>query len=327
MDTHNDCLRVLAACEESQRVCIEFRRLGHEAYSCDIEPCSGGHPEYHIQADVLPLLNGNCSFRTMDGITHRIDGKWDMIIAFPPCTYLTVAGNRWFDIEKYGDKAVERKKNREHGKQFFMQFVNADCDKIAIENPIGIMNTAYRKPDCIIQPWQFGHNASKSTCLWLKNLDVLKPTNIIRDEQKRKENQQISSDGKLLGFMTRDSSGKIMRYNDPETQCMLDGSRMKQFPEDAMIKYRPDKIEELIQPVNPTNKAVILYKGVARLFENKETGTRIWIDTKYIKMFKGCAYNYVETGGETDIVFTNYGKIAGLVLPVRMPEEQEECRK
>lgn len=210
-------MNIIVACEESQAVTIELRKLGHEVYSCDIEECSGGHPEWHIQNDVLPLLNGNCEFQTVDGTVHRIYGKWDMIIAFPPCTYLTVAGNRWFDVEKYGDKAVEREKNRERGKQFFMRIVNADCDKIAIENPIGIMNTAYRKPDCIIQPWQFGHKASKATCLWLKNLDVLKPTDIIQDEQKRKENQQISADGKLLGFMTRDSNGKIMRYNDPET--------------------------------------------------------------------------------------------------------------
>lgn len=219
-------MRVLVACEESQRVCIEFRRLGHESYSCDIEECSGGHPEWHIQADVLPLLNGDCSFRTADGTNHIIIGKWDMIIAFPPCTYLTVAGNRWFNVERYGDKAIERERNRENGKKFFMRFVNADCDKIAIENPIGVMNTAYRKPDCIIQPWQFGHNASKSTCLWLKNLDVLKPTDIIQDEQKRKENQQISADGKLLGFMTKDNNGKIMRYNDPETAKI----RSKTFP-------------------------------------------------------------------------------------------------
>lgn len=210
-------MRVLVACEESQRVCIEFRKLGHEAYSCDIEPCSGGYPEWHIQNDVLPLLNGNCSFQTVNGEKHRIVGKWDMIIAFPPCTYLTVAGNRWFNVERYGDKAIEREKNRENGKKFFMQFANADCERIAIENPIGVMNTEYRKPDCIIQPWQFGHNASKSTCLWLKNLDVLIPTNIILDKEKRGENQQVSADGKLLGFMTKDSNGKIMRYNDPET--------------------------------------------------------------------------------------------------------------
>ena len=219
-------MKVLVACEESQRVCMEFRGLGHEAYSCDTQPCSGGHPEWHIQADVLPLLNGNCEFQTVDGEVHRIDAKWDMIIAFPPCTYLTVAGNRWFDVEKYGDKAIERERNREQGKQFFMRFVNADCDKIAIENPIGVMNTAYRKPDCIIQPWQFGHNATKSTCLWLKNLEKLRATNIVKYVQKRKENQKVDGLGRLLSFDTRDENGKIMAWNNPETAKI----RSKTYP-------------------------------------------------------------------------------------------------
>lgn len=155
-------MKVLVACEESQAVTIEFRKLGHEAYSCDIEPCSGGHPEWHIQDDVLKIINPSkqwipgddwygFKFRTLDGILHCIDSKWDMIIAFPPCTYLTAAGNRWFDVKKYGEKAIEREKNREKGKEFFMQFVNADCEKTAIENPVGIMSTAYRKPDQIIR--------------------------------------------------------------------------------------------------------------------------------------------------------------------------------
>lgn len=172
-------MRVLVACEESQRVCIEFRKLGHESYSCDIEECSGGHPEWHIQADVLPLLNGNCSFRTVDGIEHRILGKWDMIIAFPPCTYLTNTGNRWFNIERYGNKAIKRRENRKKAIQFFMKFVNVDCRRIAVENPIGAMSTAYRKPDQIIQPYEFGDPERKATCLWLIGLPVLKPEKIV----------------------------------------------------------------------------------------------------------------------------------------------------
>lgn len=172
-------MKVLVACEESQRVCIELRRLGHEAYSCDIEPCSGGYPEWHIQSDVLPMLNGNCEFRTVDGMVHKIDGKWDMIIAFPPCTYLTVTGNRWFNVGVYGDKAIRRMDNREKAIEFFLRFVNADCDKIAVENPVGIMSTAYRKPDCIIQPYEFGEPERKKTCLWLKGLPKLQPTNIV----------------------------------------------------------------------------------------------------------------------------------------------------
>lgn len=175
-------LQILVACEESQAVTKELRRLGHEAYSCDIIECSGGHNEWHIMQDVLPLLNGNCEFKTVDGVLHKIDGKWDMIIAFPPCTYLTVTGNRWFNEEKYGEKAVERKQNREEAKDFFMQFVNAKCDKIAIENPIGCMSSYYRKPDQIIHPYMFGDPERKSTCLWLKGLPLLHETNVVSPE-------------------------------------------------------------------------------------------------------------------------------------------------
>lgn len=169
-------MKVLVACEESQRVCSAFRARGHEAYSCDIIECSGGHPEWHIMADVLPLINGDCSFKTMDGEEHYIE-KWDLLIAHPPCTYLTVTGNRWFNVEKYGDKARERIKLREEAKEFFMAFANADCDKIMIENPIGVMSTAWRKPDQIVQPYWFGDPFEKRTCLWLKGLPKLKKTN------------------------------------------------------------------------------------------------------------------------------------------------------
>lgn len=173
-------MKVLIACEESQEVCKAFREKGHEAYSCDIIECSGGHPEWHIRWDVLSLLNGNCSFLTMDGEQHRIDGKWDMILAFPPCTYLTVTGNRWFNVEKYGAKAIQRQKDREEAIRFFMNFVNADCEKIAIENPVGVMSTIYRKPDQIIHPYMFGDPERKGTCLWLKGVDKLVPTKIVK---------------------------------------------------------------------------------------------------------------------------------------------------
>ncbi len=172
------CMKILIACEESQRVCIDFRRKGHWAFSCDIEPCSGGHPEWHIKDDVLPLLNGNCAFRTSDGKLHLV-GKWDVIIAFPPCTYLTTTGNSWFNVEKYGDKAIDRMKRREMAVQFFFHFVNADCERIAIENPVGIMSTRFRKPDQIIQPWMFGDSFEKRTCLWLKGLPCLTPSNVV----------------------------------------------------------------------------------------------------------------------------------------------------
>jgi hypothetical protein len=173
-------MKVLVACEESQRVTIEFRKLGHEAYSCDLLDCSGNHPEWHIKKDVTLLLNGNCIFYTVDGLEHEISGKWDMIIAFPPCTYLTVACNRWFNCEKYGDKAIQRMLDRKNAIRFFMTIANADCDRIAIENPVGIMSTEWRKPEQIIQPFEFGDAYEKKTCLWLKGLKKLVPTDIAK---------------------------------------------------------------------------------------------------------------------------------------------------
>lgn len=177
-------MNILIACEESQRVCIEFRKLGHNCFSCDIEPESGGHPEWHIQGDCLPILspnNGKIIFSTVDKVEHQIN-RWDLIIAHPPCTFLTNTGNRWFNVEKYGEKAIKRLADREEAIHFFMEFVNADCDHIAIENPIGCMSTRYRKPEQIIQPYEYGDPERKSTCLWLKNLPKLVPTNIVEPE-------------------------------------------------------------------------------------------------------------------------------------------------
>ena len=170
-------MNVLIACEESQVVCTAFRERGHNAFSCDIMLPSGSHPEWHILGDVLPILNGG-DFSTMDGKQHNIP-KWDLIIAHPPCTFLTVTGNRWFNVERYGDKAIQRQKDREEAIEFFMQFANAKCEKIAIENPVGIMSTYWRKPDQIIQPYEFGEPYEKKTCLWLKGLRYLQPTNIV----------------------------------------------------------------------------------------------------------------------------------------------------
>lgn len=173
-------MNVLVACEESQAVCIEFRKRGHRAFSCDILECSGGHPEWHIQGDCLPLINGNCAFVTADGKTHEQIGKWDLLIAHPPCTYLTVTGNRWFDVERYGDAARERYRERYRAIVFFVRFALADCDKICIENPIGIISTAWRRPDQIISPYMFGDAERKATCLWLKGLPLLQPTQIVK---------------------------------------------------------------------------------------------------------------------------------------------------
>ena len=203
---------LLVACEESQRVCVAFRQRGWETYSCDIIDCSGGHPEYHIKQDVLPLLNGNCDFETCDGVKHHID-RWNMLIAHPPCTELCSAGQHWFF------RGIKDPKMREDAVDFFMRFINADCEHIAVENPIGIMSTRYRKPDCVVQPWQFGHPETKATCLWLKNLPSLVPTNIIKKPEGGWENQQISN-GKYTGFKNYDENGKILAWNDPRTKVI-----------------------------------------------------------------------------------------------------------
>lgn len=201
-------MKILIACEYSQRVCTAFREKGHEAYSCDILPCEGGHPEWHVMGDVLPLLNGDCEFTTMDLTLHRVEGKWDMIIAHPPCTHLAVSGAKFF---------AEKQKDGRQQKAivFFMQMALANCDKVAVENPICIMSSAWRKPDQIIQPWQFGHPVSKSTCLWLKGLPLLEPTNIVEPER-------IHSKGKSGGYSgaswyVKDENGKIISWNDPRT--------------------------------------------------------------------------------------------------------------
>lgn len=186
-------MRVLVACEESQTVCKAFRARGHEAYSADIQEPSGGHPEWHILGDVLPIIDGDCEFTTMDGTQHRIDGEWDMLIAHPPWTYLTVTGNRWFNEKKYGEKAKKRKLLRDKAADFFMKFANANCKKIAIENPVGYMGSIYKKCDKTIQPYQFGDPFEKLTCLWLKGLPKLKETNKVEPP-----NRKLLKSGKSL---------------------------------------------------------------------------------------------------------------------------------
>lgn len=152
-------MKILVACEESQAVTIELRKLGHEAYSCDIEPCSGGYPEWHLQEDVTPLLKQH----------------WDMIIAFPPCTHLAVSGAAWFEQKRKDGR-------QQQGIDFFMMFANTDCERIAIENPVGIMSSVYKKPSQIVQPYEYGHMEQKKTCLWLKGLPLLQPTNNVYDQ-------------------------------------------------------------------------------------------------------------------------------------------------
>tara|TARA_R110001606_G_scaffold362604_1_gene516418 strand:- start:56 stop:697 length:642 start_codon:yes stop_codon:yes gene_type:complete len=149
-------MKILVACEESQAVTKHLRKLGHEAFSCDILDCSGGHPEWHLKDDVFKVIQKD----------------WDMMIAFPPCTHLATSGARHF-AKKIADG------RQQQGIDFFMALINAPIERIAVENPIGIMSTKYRKPDQIIQPWQFGDKAQKSTCLWLKNLPKLAPTDVV----------------------------------------------------------------------------------------------------------------------------------------------------
>lgn len=173
-------MKILVACEESQRVCMAFRERGHEAYSCDIIECSGGHPEWHIMQDVLPLLNGNCKFSTCDKVEHEVVGKWDMIIAHPPCTYMSKAGARWM-FPTAGTVDNERLKLAIEAKDFFFNFINADCEKVCVENPIPLKIVGLPIPTQKIQPYQFGHPFSKCTCLWLKGLPKLSPTNILAD--------------------------------------------------------------------------------------------------------------------------------------------------
>lgn len=186
-------MKVLVACEESQRVCTAFRERGHEAFSCDIQECSGGHPEWHICDDVLPILNGNTAFRTSDGAEHYIDGKWDLIIAHPPCTYLSNVATRHYSLKMTpAEKVAERWAKRAEAAVFFMQFVAADCDHIAIENPVGFMNTAYRKADQLIDPYMFANGTddeeyvTKRTCLWLKGLTPLKTNGLPKPDNAKK---------------------------------------------------------------------------------------------------------------------------------------------
>ena len=193
-------MKILVACEESQAVTKELRKLGHEAFSCDLLPCSGGHPEWHFQEDVIQVMNGWFDsnevtinknfdlkfnvwediqeFEYKDHYIRQIGWEWDMMIAHPPCTFLAVSGARWL-YNKDGSKNVERYKNQAEALNFVQMLMDAPINKIVIENPISVISSNIRKPDQIVQPWMFGDKAQKSTCLWLKNLPKLEPTNIV----------------------------------------------------------------------------------------------------------------------------------------------------
>ena len=185
-------MKVLIACECSQTVCKEFRALGHEAYSCDVEPSYGRYPEWHIICDCLDIINGSVSFMTEDGINHSIGTEWDLIIAHPPCTYLSNAATSKHSLKSSTLEEInERTVKRVQAQEFFMMIANAKCERIAIENPVGVMSTVYRKPDQIIEPYQFAESENdkenyqtKRTCLWLKGLQPLKINDLQRPDIK-----------------------------------------------------------------------------------------------------------------------------------------------
>ena len=173
-------MKILVACEESQEVTKAFRMKGHESYSCDVLMCSGGFPRWHIQGDALKLINGGVYFITCDGSVHYVD-KWDMIIAFPPCTYMTNAGAVRMRVN--GEIQKERYEKAMRAKEFFMAFYNADCPKIAIENPTPMKLIGLPPYTQAVQPYEYGHPYSKRTCLWLKGLPKLAPTQIITEHE------------------------------------------------------------------------------------------------------------------------------------------------
>ena len=216
-------MKVLIVCECSQTVCKEFRALGHEAYSCDIEKCYGGHPEWHIQKDALKIIEYcSVSFSTQDGAFHTVD-KWDLIIAHPPCTYLSNAATRSHSIKRNTIEYINaRTEKRIRAQEFFMQFTKANCDKIAIENPVGVMSTVYRKPDQIIEPYQFAESeddkenyVTKRTCLWLKGLEPLRTNDLPKPEN-----------AKIYG---RWSNGKASCWHEVQGQKNKSTVRSKTF--------------------------------------------------------------------------------------------------
>lgn len=213
-------MKVLVACEESQEVCKAFRALGHEAYSCDIQEPSGGHPEWHILGDALEAMEGG-QIATMDGQKHDV-GKWDLLIAHPPCTYLSNVATRHFSLRcTPAEKVVARWEERARAAIFFMMFLTANAEAHAIENPVGFMNTAYRKPDQIIHPYMFAESpddtenyVTKATCLWLNNLPMLRGGGLPKP-----------NNAKLYGVMP---SGKARTWEDTYSRDAK--VRSKTFP-------------------------------------------------------------------------------------------------
>ena len=243
-------MNVLIACEESQTVCKAFREKGHNAFSCDIQDCSGGHPEWHIKEDVLPLLDGNCTFKTMDNVSHTIEGKWDLIIAHPPCTHLSVSGARHFEKKRADGRQRE-------GIEFFCKFLQADCDKVVIENPVNIISGEYIKehfPDLAekyglpknptqrIHPWMFGDNFSKNTCLWIKGLEPLVPK-----YTEEPEMEYVTWTDKKTGKLKRQNKWYYEAFVNCKSSEERSKVRSKTFPSiaRAMAEQWGSYLEEL----------------------------------------------------------------------------------
>jgi hypothetical protein len=190
---------ILIGCEESQTVCKAFREQGHEAYSCDKLPCSGGYPEWHLQMDVFEAIDSR---------------EWDLGIFHPPCDYLTVSGNKWFKDQpprlSGALGGAERREARERAAEFFMKLYNCKIPRVAVENPIGVMSSRFRKPDQVIQPWMFGHGETKATCLWLRDLPLLVPTDIVSGREQRVFKMPPSKDRNMLRSKTYDGIAKAM---------------------------------------------------------------------------------------------------------------------
>ena len=244
-------LNVLVCCEESQRICIEFRKLGHNAYSCDLQECSGGHPEWHVKGDCLPLVSLKEKraffgepipvFYTQDGERHILPNhKWDLVIAHPPCTYLSRAGERLLNVDRYGDYAKERLIEREKAVDFFMKFTKIDCNHWVIENPIGCMTKRYRKPDMIIQPYFWYDNVKKSTCLWTKGLPNLVPYTTEEPELDLYEYEKDGHKIQVDRFFTR-----TRRLPKEERQRL----RSKTFP--GFAKALAEQYSAYLQTVTP----------------------------------------------------------------------------
>jgi hypothetical protein len=198
-------LRVLIGCEESQEIAKAFRELGHEAYSNDLQDCSGGHPEWHIKGDVLEVIKINC---------------WDLAIFHPDCTYLTCTANKWLKDQPERKSGVlvgePRRIAQKEAIEFFMKLYNCDTTHIAIENPIGVMSSAFRKPNQILQPWQFGHGEVKATCLWTRNLPILSPTDVVSGRVARSHNVPPSPERSKIRSRTYPGIAKAIakQYSD-----------------------------------------------------------------------------------------------------------------